>query len=202
MVDCIASNCYIDAIMVESRPPFTKTLGQSMIRLFFQPSSRRVPVDFRRALREATRILVFCPTEQATVTYADQIESITRLFSGYEIVLLHTEVTGYNPDNYKIQSLFDSLVTVSDIPKGGFLKTARSEEVSQLISKPFDVYIDLDPTLNLLSLYLCRRIYPSIRIGLFKPYGTYFYNLIYNGDEHTPYKDRLDGLCKFLHNLI
>ena len=145
---------------------------------------------------------MFCPTEQATVTYADQIESITRLFSGYEIVLLHTEVTGYNPDNYKIQSLFDSLVTVSDIPKGGFLKTARSEEVSQLISKPFDVYIDLDPTLNLLSLYLCRRIYPSIRIGLFKPYGTYFYNLIYNGDEHTPYKDRLDGLCKFLHNLI
>lgn len=173
-----------------------------MIRLLLRPHQRNKTVDFKNALREATRILIFCPTEQTTVSCADQIENLTRLFSGYEIVLLHTEAAGYSPETYRIQNLFDSLVTVSNIPKGNLWKTGRSKEIQQIIDKPFDIYMDLDPDFNLLSLYLCRRLQPAVRIGLTKPHSIHFYNLLYNGKGGTPYKERLEGLYKFLRAVL
>ena len=179
-----------------------ETIEQGIIRFFFHPFSKDKPIDFKTSLKEASQILIACSPGPQMDEYNVIIDEFIQLFPDKNVTLLLLHSKTKSTENSGRQKLLGNVIHVTDIQKMRLWHFRRSQSLKQLKGKRFEVLIDLDPEFNLLNIYLCRVVQPTIRIAFTKPYSDRFYNVQYNGKPDTPFDKNIEGLLNFLRSLI
>ena len=178
-----------------------ETIDQGLIRFFIHPFFRNKPIDFRTFLKRATRVLISCPAEEEMDSGGAMIGKYTKLFPRKDVRFLCPDVNNSGSKMSHLKTVMRNSIALPDIPKMSLWSFRRSKSLEQLHEQRFDVLIDLDPDFNLLNVYLCRFIRPSVRVGFSKPFGHRYYNIQYNGSD-TSYAVNLEGLFNFLLSLV
>ena len=179
-----------------------ETIGLRLIKLFVHPIPRDDPVDFKTRLKQATRVLISCPTGKEISCHSTIVAKFASLFPREGLVVLCPGSEKYSPEKYRIERLLSYPITFPDIPKHSLWNLVRCKSLKQLNQHRFDALLDLDPDFSLLNVYLCRLLHSPVRIGFTKPHSNRLYNIQYNGKPGVPYAKRLEGLLQLLQSLL
>ena len=158
---------------------FLEKIELILIRICIHPFLKGNAVEFKETLRDAKHLLLIWPHGENLKSNRSRIEAFTTLFPKATCTVIQ-----YNEKNRNLWRIL------------------RSEHIKKYCENHFDVILDLDPHFNPLSAYLCRVLYPSIRIGLTKPFSHWSFNFQYDGRINSTYSHRLDGLFHSIKTLL
>jgi len=172
------------------------TIYNGAIRILFYPVFRESPILFKTYLKNASRILIYCPAGDEFFTHSQLIQQLASLFPGNESTLLYTGPKENNKEYPKLLQIH------YQPPIKNIWDLMKSEELKSLTQREFDVLLDLTQDFKLLNIVLCRFMRPPLRIGFSKPNSNRFYNLQYKGKTEAPYREQLIGLYNFLKCML
>lgn len=160
------------------------------IQFTVHPSGKERAIPFKESIKNARRILMLLPSGILAADEKQNWKLFEELFSQKEIV-------GIFPGNANLGSNESSKMTsvFLNMEKLSLSKYQKSDALSRVTQKPFDLLIDLTTQPNTLGPYLCRVSKAPLRICVGANPFKSFYNLEYNGTDWN-------GLSKFLKNLI
>jgi hypothetical protein len=167
-------------------------LAMWMFRILYNPLNRLRPVPFQARFSQAKRVLILCPGKDLLGAQLSQVRSLMNFFPKKSVHILY-------PGNKKeLTKACQDLPFTFFTPPGGIRAILRSPLLRELAAHNWDILLDLTPETTPLSLYLCRKLMPPVRIGFTKPHSSGLFNLVYKGKTGTSYPQQLRGLVRFL----
>jgi ADP-heptose:LPS heptosyltransferase len=149
-----------------------RKLGIFYTKLYFK-QDRDAITDFTRAISDARVALVFLPDNDKDLQIARfLLPSLQSKFKGNRLTLVLPEhITDPMRDVYmcEIIRVRDQDLNSLFVPKEALRRRIRE--------KSYDVALDLNIQLHLVSAFLCKVSRSQVRIGITKQYADTFYNL-------------------------
>lgn len=167
------------------------------IRFFINPFLQKTSIDYRYLVNDSSRIILSCPAEEKEKNFGIPIEKFSELFQNKSVTILYPENT--------IESCKMVSNNVTNYPKKikyNVLNLIHSDTIAQLCKKNFEIFIDLDPNISLLNIFLCRQLNPAVRVSFEKPSSHHFYNIRYNINPKKSYSENRSNLYYFLSSMI
>jgi hypothetical protein len=169
------------------------SIEERMVRYFVNPLIKLKPVDFKKTLKKASRILIILPSSTGYHVYPKTIKQVETVFQGSHLTLIHSG----QPLHSEKQNLSHPVIYLH-VKKQSLWQLKNSPVLSAVSREQFDVLLDMDPEFNLAGIYLAKRRPFLLCIGLSKPLVGRYYNLLYNGSPEATYEEKLSGLFRFL----
>ena len=168
-----------------------------IIRFFFNPFIPKLRTEYRYLMNGAKNIIFSCPAEEKNKKFGISLKKFTDLFPKKSVTILYPELT-----LEKCKTIPNYIDGYPPKIKYNLLHLIHSDNLSQLGNKKCDIFIDLDPHVNLLNLLLCRQLNPALRISFDKRESKHFYNIRYNYNSQKSYAENRTGLYTFLNSMI
>lgn len=168
-----------------------------LIRFFFNPGRGKKQTDYRNLFNNSKSIIISCPAEEKHKNFGIPIKKFSKLFKKNTVTVLYPEET---INGCKM----DTDIEKDDPKKINYnpLHLIKSDYLNKLNNQKCNVFIDLDPNVNLLNIVLCRKLNPAVRISFDKPGSNHFYNIRYNFNPQKSYSENRTHLYNFLQSMI
>jgi hypothetical protein len=173
------------------------SIEEKIVRFLVNPFFKPTPLDFKKTLKNASRILILLPTSEANRIYPKTVKQIETVFQGRHLTLVHS----CHPPQMEKQNLNHPVIYLH-LKRQSVWQLKKSRVLSDVVREQFDVLLDLDPEFNLTGIFLAKRRPFSVCIGLSKSYISRYYNIQYNGSLDAAYDEKLSGLFRFLKSFM
>jgi len=173
-------------------------LSALFIRFFINPFSLKNSSEYRYLMNDSSTIILSCPAEEKNKDFGIPVNKFSELFKNKPVTILYPELT---VEGCKIETNH----TINDYPKKinyNPLHLIDSDNLKKLYNQKCDVFIDLDPHVNVLNILLCRKLNPKVRISFNKPGSSHFYNIRYNLNPEKSYSENRSNLYTFLRSMM
>lgn len=181
---------------------FQEKLNQKLIHLFIRPLRRNHPIDFNSCLKDASRVLIACPSSDMVIAQSKVVSEIIGLFPKMDCVVLCHDIAPKHPEVQRIELLLNHPVTPTGLTRSSSFALICKTFSKNFFDRKFDVLLDLDPEYSSINVYLCRALRPSVRISFSKPYSNRYYNFEIDSHTRCTYASRLVRLRDLLSGLL
>lgn len=162
-----------------------------LLRICIRPFEKKNAVSFRDQFQSAGRALILLPDRGD-----EALNPVLRALDRMQILIVSFDGET-TPESVKHPRRVDL-----DLKKRNLWTFYRSEALKQLCAHPFDLFIDLNPTPDLLGIFLSRKLGASLRICMAPHHVAARCNLIYNPDGGASYSEKVSGCAAFIRRLL
>jgi len=168
------------------------------IRFFINPFGSKKHTAYRNLINDSSTIILSCPAEEKNKDFGISIKKFSDLFKNKPVTILYPEQTveGCKTEYNQTNNNFPKKIKYNP------LHLLNSDNLKTLYNKECDVFIDLDPHVNVLNILLCRQLDPAVRISFNKPGSSPFYNVRYNINPQKSYAENRSNLYYFLKSMM
>jgi hypothetical protein len=170
---------------------------EKWIRFFINPFQKREPLDFKKTLKKASRILILLPASDANRVTPRILSQAETAFPGSLITLVHPGSGG--PSEGKTLS---HPVLYLHMNNRGIRQLLRSQVLMSCARDPYDLLFDLDPDFNPVGYYLARLKPGMVSVGFVKPYSARYYRIQYNASKEANFEEKASCLFQFMKGFV
>jgi hypothetical protein len=173
------------------------SIEEKIVRFTVNPLLKAKPIDFKKTLKNASRILILLPSSADHRMAPKTVKQIESLFQGCHLTFVHSG----QPFQAEKQNLNHPVIYLH-LKRQSVWQLRKSHVLSDVGREQFDLMLDLDPEFNLTGIFLAKRRPFPLSIGLSKPFIGRYYNVQYNGSLSAAYDEKWSGLFRFLKSFM
>jgi hypothetical protein len=173
------------------------SIEEKIVRFAVNPLFKAKPLDFKKTLKNASRILILLPSSAAHRMVPKAFKQIEIVFQDKRLTFVHSG----QPSQAEKQNLKHPVIYLH-LKRQSVWQLRKSRVLSDVVREHFDILLDLDPEFNLTGIFLAKRRPFSLCIGLSKPCIDRYYNVQYNGSLDAAYDEKWSGLFRFLKSFM
>ena len=172
---------------------FQYRIQEKWIRFLIHPFWKPGAIDFKKALKKASRILVVLPSSSSNRIYSKILKQIEGVFQGSHMVFIDP---GSVPQTENQQ--LSHAILYLHMKRQTFRQLRKSHVLTNFSRETYDMLLDLDPDFSLVGFYIARLNRLSLTAGFSKPCSDRYYNIQYKGSAESTYEEKCLGLIRFL----
>lgn len=172
-------------------------IQERIVRSFTRPFQRTAPLEFKKALKKSSRLLVVLPASAVHRLTARTLRQLDAVFPAGRFTFINPGAPGGTggPDPGRP-------VLYLHLKKNAVGQIRRSQVLAGLNLGAFDTLLDLDPDFSLTAIYLAKKMAYPLCIGFNKPAADRYYNLLFTGSSQSPFDERVSELFRFLKSFV
>jgi len=169
---------------------FSRSMQEKLIRYTIHPFFRNKQISFKTHLKNSRTILISLPGLSSKKAATGIVNTIHNVFQGKKIVLIS--------DNCNKELYAGFCTNYLEINNFDLLKDSRMPSIKEISDMTVNVFLDLNPDLKLLNIFLCKQLRADIRISFRKDYSEHYYNFEYGANKSEDIELNILNLIHFI----